>query len=64
MLAIFSYDGFVDDTAKAGEQAVGVVLDRTGFYAEAGGQVADTGALVLSEGGATLDVLDVQNFAG
>ncbi len=38
---------------------VDVVLDRTPFYAEAGGQVGDTGA-ITSEAGAELRVLDTQ----
>lgn len=38
---MFGYDGFVSDTSSAGtqDQLVGLVLDRTSFYAEAGGQV-------------------------
>ncbi|PFG37977.1 alanyl-tRNA synthetase [Georgenia soli] len=38
---------------------VEVVLDRTPFYAEAGGQLADQGTIAF-EGGAIVDVADVQ----
>jgi alanyl-tRNA synthetase len=47
--------------AQVGEGAkVDVVLDRTAFYAEAGGQVGDTGALATSDGRTRLRVLDTQ----
>src|SRR5690242_15128204 len=47
--------------AQAGEGAqVDVVLDRTPFYAEAGGQVGDTGTLATGDGRAQLRVLDTQ----
>ena len=37
-----------------------VVLDRTTFYPEAGGQVSDKGLLSLTDGLATFEVEDVQ----
>jgi alanyl-tRNA synthetase len=47
--------------AQAGEgEAVDVVLDRTPFYAEAGGQVGDAGTLATGEGRTQLRVLDTQ----
>ncbi|HKH26206.1 MAG TPA: alanine--tRNA ligase [Acidimicrobiia bacterium] len=47
--------------AQVGEGAkVDVVLDRTPFYAEAGGQVGDTGTLATGDGRTRLRVLDTQ----
>ncbi len=54
-------DGVGVDAAEPGE-AVEVVLDRTPFYAEAGGQVGDTGWLRSST--ARFQVLDTQRPAG
>ncbi|SNS38007.1 alanyl-tRNA synthetase [Micrococcales bacterium KH10] len=67
--------GYTDDTARVnvagllveGKPApaatapsdVEVILDRTPFYAEAGGQLADHGT-ITTDGGATIEVLDVQ----
>ncbi|KAG6026879.1 hypothetical protein E4U41_001137 [Claviceps citrina] len=42
---------------------LGLLLDRTNFYAESGGQVADTGRIVI-DGVAEFKVLDVQNYGG
>ncbi len=50
-------DGELVRSARPGE-VVEVVLDETPFYAEAGGQDADSG--VLTGSGLALDVLDVQ----
>lgn len=41
---------------------VGIVLDRSPFYAEAGGQAADAGSITID--GVELVVRDVQAFAG
>ena len=40
------------------------MLDRTPFYAESGGQVADTGVLLAADGTALFDVEDIQRVAG
>ena len=51
-------DAGLVEVAAPGED-VEVVLDRTPFYAESGGQLADNGRLVLADG-TVLEVLDVQ----
>ena len=51
-------DGSVASAAEGDE--VEIVLDRTPFYAEGGGQLADRGIVEL-ESGARLEVLDVQS---
>ncbi|MCL6553844.1 MAG: alanine--tRNA ligase, partial [Firmicutes bacterium] len=48
------------EEAAAGDEVV-VVLDRTPFYAEAGGQVGDTGT--LSAPGLRVEVTDARRFA-
>jgi alanyl-tRNA synthetase len=52
-------DGRVVGAAEAGDE-VEVVLDRTPFYAEGGGQLADEGTLTLADG-TVLEVVDVQS---
>jgi alanyl-tRNA synthetase len=55
------------ETARAGDE-VTVVLDRTPFYAESGGQVGDTGQIVSTAGDTTcalkIAVQDTQRSAG
>ncbi|GIO13616.1 alanine--tRNA ligase [Cohnella xylanilytica] len=48
VVAIVSGDKFVD--AAGTDESVAVVLDRTPFYAESGGQVSDTGTLTGAGG--------------
>ncbi|MBK9725304.1 MAG: alanine--tRNA ligase [Actinomycetales bacterium] len=55
-------DGEVVPHAVAGD-SVELVLDRTPFYAEGGGQLADGGRIVLA-GGAVVEVDDVQKPIG
>ena len=52
-------DGEVVPSASVGDE-VELVLDRTPFYAEGGGQLADQGVIEL-ENGARLEVRDVQS---
>ncbi len=68
VLALFTGKEFVPSvTGAEGGPLVGVVLDRTAFYAEGGGQVADVGELQLA-GASTADdaiaVVDTQRYAG
>uniref|UniRef100_A0A0G4GBH7 Alanine--tRNA ligase n=1 Tax=Chromera velia CCMP2878 TaxID=1169474 RepID=A0A0G4GBH7_9ALVE len=68
VLAICSPGGFVE-TAQPGD-LVGVIFDKTNFYAEMGGQVGDTGRLELLDseagsgggGGWVFEVEDCQRF--
>ncbi|WP_285728500.1 alanine--tRNA ligase [Nocardiopsis sp. ATB16-24] len=51
-------DGASVPVARAGDK-VEIILDRTPFYAESGGQLADTGTLTV-DGRGVVDVEDVQ----
>jgi len=69
--AIFGSSGFVDElqaepAAEGEETVVGLVLDRTSYYAEAGGQACDVGSLLIGEGDAAaeFEVSDVQAYGG
>ena len=57
--AILSPSGFLQSTEEDSDAPVGLVLERTPFYAEQGGQVADTGS-ITSTSGAHVDVQDTQ----
>jgi alanyl-tRNA synthetase len=60
------YDGkdFLKTTdGLASEKPFGIILDKTNFYAEQGGQVADTGKILI-DGVAEFKVLDVQAYGG
>lgn len=51
-------DGVISQAASAGDE-VEVILDRTPFYAEGGGQLADAGLIKLANG-AVIEIDDVQ----
>ena len=51
-------DGVIAQSAKSGDE-VEVILDRTPFYAEGGGQLADAGIIRLANG-AIVEIDDVQ----
>ncbi len=54
-------DGKPVDRIEAGDQAI-VLLDKSAFYAESGGQVGDTGR--LTEEGVLFEISDTQKLAG
>ncbi len=60
VIALF-HDGESMETLSAGEKGM-VVLDRTPFYAESGGQVGDVGRLQVSDG--EFLILDTRKYAG
>ena len=62
--AIFYNKSFIDSTSAIPEDSFfGVILDRTSFYAEAGGQEYDTGNIVI-DGVADFEVTNVQVYNG
>jgi alanyl-tRNA synthetase len=52
------------DTTTAGLHRVGIVLDKTNFYSEMGGQVADIGELQCIKSGGVFKVEDTKSFGG
>ena len=62
--AIFYQKQFVPSTNEIPENSTfGIILDRTSFYAEAGGQEYDTGNIVI-DGLADFEVTNVQIYNG
>ena len=62
--AIYRPKQFLDSTKDTAEDSqIGVILDRTNFYAEQGGQEYDTGKIII-DGVAELEVQNVQVYAG
>ncbi|MBE3043430.1 alanine--tRNA ligase, partial [Candidatus Bathyarchaeota archaeon] len=61
---IFDGKAFIKSTKDLPSNTpIGILLDKTNFYAESGGQVADTGRLVI-DGSTEFKVLDVQAYGG
>jgi alanyl-tRNA synthetase len=70
VMSIYGPDGFLEggEIAKTGD-FVGMVLDKSSFFAEAGGQEADIGELrvlddVFNEVAGSFEVRDVQTYGG
>ncbi|KAG9232946.1 putative alanyl-tRNA synthetase [Amylocarpus encephaloides] len=62
----FIYDGkdFLKSTdSLTPQQTFGILLDKTNFYAEQGGQIFDTGKIIIDDV-AEFKVLDVQAYGG
>ena len=59
ILGLYSEGNKIDSASEG--TTVAVVLDRTSFYAESGGQVGDTGYLTTSE--AKIEILDCKKSA-
>lgn len=62
--AIYHGGKFLQSTSEVPEgEQFGVILDRTNFYAEQGGQEYDTGRILI-DGEAEIDVKNVQVYGG
>jgi alanyl-tRNA synthetase len=67
--AIYFNKSFINTTKDIpSNEPFGILLDRTSFYAESGGQIYDTGHLLIDDAGdagvADFEVIDVQVFNG
>ncbi len=64
VVAIYSKKAFVQSTEEIPEDSTfGLLLDRTSFYAESGGQEYDTGSIII-DGVAEFEVTNVQVYNG
>ncbi|KAI0787758.1 tRNA synthetases class II (A)-domain-containing protein [Fomes fomentarius] len=64
VVAIYSKKAFVRSTEEIPEDSTfGLLLDRTSFYAESGGQEYDTGSIII-DGVAEFEVTNVQVYNG
>jgi alanyl-tRNA synthetase len=64
VLAVIADDALVDEAEASGakDASIAVVLDRTPFYGEAGGQIGDSGTISGPDG--AVEVLDTHRTAG
>ncbi|MCH2147869.1 MAG: alanine--tRNA ligase [Phycisphaerales bacterium] len=58
--AIWNGEALIDHAPATAD--VGVIFDRTNFYAEQGGQIADSGTAVLESDGTIFAINDVRRF--
>lgn len=67
VLAIWNGSAFVQEytaTGKEDDKGASLVLDKTNFYAESGGQIGDAGLITVTGNGLKLSVNDAQTFGG
>ena len=69
VMSIYGTEGFYDEVEEVREgDFVGLVLDKSSFYAEAGGQEADLGDLLFLDGSGEIvgsfEIRDVQSYGG
>jgi len=64
IVAVYHNKSFTNSTSEIPEGEIfGILLDRTSFYAESGGQEYDTGSIIV-DGVAEFEVTDVQVYNG
>lgn len=63
--SIFFDHKFLDDSSSIPEgRKFGLLLDKTNFYAESGGQQFDTGSIITLDSETEFAVEDCQSFGG
>lgn len=61
--SIFTQNGFVNEVSQD-DASVGIILDKSSFYAQSGGQVNDTGTIVAADKSFSIAVHGVESYAG